>query len=127
MRAQSVENESVQGAFRALSDPTRRSILMLLAKDEMTIAEVSGHFEMTRAAVKKHLTILQEGELISVIPAGRERINRLEPVALKRVLDWLNYFNNFWDEKLSALQKSVERDEMQKLNPPKTDDAQKDE
>ncbi|MEP1206756.1 MAG: metalloregulator ArsR/SmtB family transcription factor [Rhizobiaceae bacterium] len=111
---QTIDNEAVQGAFRALADPTRRSILQLLAEDEMTIAEVSGHFDMTRAAVKKHLTILQEGELISVVPAGRERINRLEPMALKRVSDWLNYFNNFWDQKLSALQKAVDEEQSRK-------------
>ena len=46
-----------QMSFRALADPTRRSILRLLAKNDMTIAEVAENFEMTRAAVKKHLTI----------------------------------------------------------------------
>ena len=60
------EQPNVQNAFRALADPTRRGILMFLSEQDMTIAEVSGHFEITRAAVKKHLTILEEGELISV-------------------------------------------------------------
>lgn len=121
MRPRTVEIEAVQGAFRALADPTRRSILQLLAKDEMTIAEVSSHFDMTRAAVKKHLNILQEGELISVVPAGRERINRLEPMALKKAADWLNYFSHFWDEKLSALQKAVDFEEKQNSSSRQTD------
>lgn len=97
-----------QGAFRALSDPTRRGILMLLSEQEMTIGDVSEHFDITRAAVKKHLNILEEGALISVHVSGRERINRLEPLGLKSAFDWLNYFNQFWDEKLSALQQAVE-------------------
>lgn len=74
----------------------------------MTIAEVSEQFDMTRGAVKKHLTILQEGNLISVHARGREKINRLEPEGLKAAADWLNYFNRFWDDKLSALQIAIE-------------------
>lgn len=97
-----------QGAFRALSDPTRRGILMLLSERDMTIGDVSEHFDITRAAVKKHLNILQEGALISVHISGRERINKLEPLGLKSAVDWLNYFNQFWDQKLSALQQAVE-------------------
>lgn len=100
-----------QGAFRALSDPTRRGILMLLSEHDMTIADVSEHFDITRAAVKKHLTILEQGALISVQASGRERINRLEPLGLKSAVDWLNYFNQFWDQKLSALQQAVENEQ----------------
>lgn len=101
----------VQEGFRALADPTRRMILMHLSDSDMTIGEVAGHFDMTRAAVKKHLTILEEGALISVHPRGRERINRLEPMGLKSVADWINHFSRFWDERLSKLQKAIEKEE----------------
>lgn len=97
-----------QGAFRALADPTRRDILRILAEREMTIGEVSGQFDMTRAAVKKHLTVLFEGELITVEARGREKINRLRPEGLKRASAWFEYFDRFWDEKLSALKDAVE-------------------
>lgn len=97
-----------QQAFRALADPSRRAILLHLAIQDMTIAEVAGNFEMTRAAVKKHLKILEEGKLISVETRGRERVNKLEPMALKPVSDWFNFFNQFWDKRLSALEKAVE-------------------
>jgi DNA-binding transcriptional ArsR family regulator len=97
-----------QGAFRALADPTRRQILMHLSLGDKTIGEVCDQFSMTRAAVKKHLVILEEGHLISVQAKGRERINHLEPATLKEVSDWLNYFNQFWDAKLGALKSAVE-------------------
>ena len=77
----------------------------------MTIAEVSDRFDMTRGAIKKHLTILEEGNLISVHPRGRERINRLEPEGLKSATDWLYHFNQFWDAKLGDLQKAIENDQ----------------
>lgn len=108
--------EVVQGAFRALSDPTRRDILITLADGDMTIADVAKRYDITRAAVKKHLIILEEGELISVRTVGRERINRLEPLGLKSVADWLGYFNRFWDQKLAALKDAVEQNEKNKEN-----------
>ncbi|MEX3008545.1 ArsR/SmtB family transcription factor [Hoeflea sp. TYP-13] len=101
-------NSDIQGAFRALADPTRRDILMHLSSRDMTIAEVADNFAMTRAAVKKHLTILEEGNLITVRAQGRERINRLEPLGLKSVADWVGYFNRFWDDRLLELQRAVE-------------------
>ena len=100
-----------QNAFRALADPSRRAILMHLSKQDMSIGEVANHFPMTRAAVKKHLGILEEGNLISVEVRGRERINRLEPSTLKSVSEWLQYFDQFWDQKLSALERAVESHE----------------
>ena len=109
-----ISNTEVQGAFRALADPTRRDILLLLSEQDMTIAQVSDRFDMTRAAIKKHLTVLEEGDLISVHPNGRERVNRLEPLGLKSVSDWLDYFNNFWDERLTTLKEVVEQQEKTK-------------
>lgn len=106
--------DGIQVAFRALADPTRRDILMHLSAKDMTIAEVADNFSMTRAAVKKHLTILEDGNLISVRTRGRERINRLEPLGLKQVSDWLSYFNRFWDDKLLELQRAVEDHERNK-------------
>ena len=99
---------NLQPAFRALSDPTRRDILRMLGQREMTIVEISSQFSMTRAAVKKHLVILQEGDLIATRSQGRERINTLNPDALKPVLDWLGWFDQFWDGKLDALKAAIE-------------------
>lgn len=96
--------------FRALADPTRRSILQLLANKDMTIAEVADNFQMTRAAVKKHLIILSEGNLISVQVDGRSRLNSLNVDGLKQVFDWFGYFDAFWDERLEKLKFEIEKD-----------------
>lgn len=101
---------SEQMGFRALADPTRRSILRLLASKKMTIAEVAENFEMTRAAVKKHLSILSEGDLISVQTSGRSRVNALNPEGLKSVFDWFSYFDAFWDDRLNTLKSEIEKD-----------------
>ena len=102
--------DQTQHAFRALADPTRRDILRLLSAQELTIAEVSTHFDMTRAAVKKHLTVLNDGGLISVETRGRERVNRINPTGLAPVLSWFEIFDHFWDDRLAALKTAIEKD-----------------
>lgn len=96
-----------QPVFRALADPTRRQIMMMLREREMTIGEVADGFDVTRAAIKKHLLILERGKLISVHPRGRERVNRLQPDALKPVSEWIDYFSAFWDQRLDNLASAI--------------------
>lgn len=103
-------SDPFQPAFRALADPTRRDILRLLGSSDLTIAQVSDHFDMTRAAVKKHLTVLSDGGLITVEARGRERINRLNAEGMKPVLSWLEYFDQFWDDRLASLKSAIEKD-----------------
>jgi len=118
MAANAAPSTSLQGTFRALADPTRRDILVLLSQQDMTIADVAGRFDMTRAAVKKHLTVLEQGRIISVRTQGRERINRLEPLALKEISDWLGYFDRFWDDRFAALHDAVRREQTSKTQKP---------
>jgi len=99
-----------QAAFRALADPTRREILVMLRQKDLTIAQVADNFDMTRAAVKKHLTVLSDGGLITVQSSGRERINTFNPNGMSPVLDWLTFFDEFWDDRLSALKNAIEKD-----------------
>ena len=103
-------NVGPQGAFRALSDPTRRGILMLLSSQDMSIGEVAAQFEVTRGAIQKHLSVLEEGELISVRTVGRERINHIETGSIRAVSEWLGYFDQYWDERLSNLKQAIEKE-----------------
>ena len=107
--AMNATDHGPQAAFRALADPTRRHILLLLSEQELSIGEVASRFEITRGAIQKHLSILEDGQLISVRTSGRERINRIEPMALKAVSDWLAYFDQFWDERLASLKHAIEK------------------
>jgi len=111
MIAVAQQENNAQGAFRALADPTRRDILFLLSERDMSICDIASQYVITRAAVKKHLIILEEGGLISVRVNGRERINRLEPLGLKTANDWFEHFNHFWSDRLSKLKEVVEKAE----------------
>lgn len=98
-------------AFKALGDPTRQQILALLAGQDMTIGEVVDHFDMTRAGVKKHMKLLEDGQLITVKAHGRERINSLNSAGFQTMMQWIAYFDQFWDNKLDALASLVNEDE----------------
>ncbi|MEL7109889.1 MAG: metalloregulator ArsR/SmtB family transcription factor [Pseudomonadota bacterium] len=100
-----------QLVFRAIADPTRRSIMTLLSSGERSLNDITAAFEMTRPAVTKHIKILQEGGLVHVRKQGRERLHRLQPDGLKTVSDWLSFFDQFWDEKLANLKQAVEADD----------------
>lgn len=101
-------NQNLQSSFKALADPTRRSILMYLSNQDMTVQELTNNFDMTRAAIKKHLTILEKGHLIKAHRQGRDRINHLDTLGMKSVTEWLNYFDQFWDERLNSLKTAIE-------------------
>jgi DNA-binding transcriptional ArsR family regulator len=107
-------SRDVQPVFRALADPTRRAIIAMLAEGERPIADIAAAFDMTRPAIAKHLAVLREGNLIAVEQHGRERINRLNPRALRTAADWLNHFDVFWDDRLAALKAAVERKDRRK-------------
>ena len=100
-----------QMVFRAIADPTRRSIMAMLTKGEQSLGDIASNYDMTRPAVTKHLKILEEGGLIRVRAQGRERLHTLQPEALRTVSDWVSFFDQFWDEKLENLKQAVEADD----------------
>ena len=104
-----VSFDSHQPVFRALADPTRRAIIAMLADGARPVGDIAAEFDMTRPAVAKHLAILKEGGVVTTEKKGRERINRLNPAALKSAADWLRYFDRFWDDRLAKLKTEVEK------------------
>jgi DNA-binding transcriptional ArsR family regulator len=105
-----IPNDDAQPVFRSLADPTRRAVVMLLAEQDLSVGMIAKQFDMTRPAVAKHLGVLRDSGLISIHQHGRERINHLNPEALKAAFDWLRYFDRFWDDRLAALKDAVEKD-----------------
>lgn len=97
--------------FQAIADPTRREVLRLLAKEELPISEITSHFPMSRTAVAKHLHILSEAQLITGRKVGREKRYSLQPESLKQLKDWLAYYEQFWNNKLTKLKYIVEAEE----------------
>ena len=97
-----------QPVFRSLADPTRRTILCLLKDRDLSVGDIADEFRISRPAIAKHLKILREADLILIQNKGRERINTLNLPKLMSAMDWFNYFDRFWDERLSDLKNAVE-------------------
>lgn len=97
--------------FQAIADPTRRSLLRLLDREEMPITAISGHYPISRTAVSKHLRILTDAGLLRERKVGRETRYRLDPEPLLELKRWLSYYERYWENKLSALRRYVEGDD----------------
>ncbi|MFN4363870.1 ArsR/SmtB family transcription factor [Chryseobacterium hispalense] len=90
--------------FQAISDPTRRSILMLLATQSMTAGAIASNFDTARPTVSKHLQILSECELLKPEQNGREIIYHLNPEKMKEIADFIEPFRKMWDDRFNALE-----------------------
>ncbi|HDX9588051.1 TPA: winged helix-turn-helix transcriptional regulator [Bacillus pseudomycoides] len=101
--------------FQAIADPTRREVLRLLAEKELPISEITSHFLISRTAVTKHLHILSEAKLVSGKKVGREKIYQLQPEPLQELKQWLLFYEQFWNNKLSILKHVVENGENSEL------------
>ena len=89
--------------FQAIADPTRRTIIALIAAQAMTPNAIAEHFDMTRQAVSKHLRILTECELIQQKQKGREIYYQLEVDKMKEIDHWLEQFRKIWDTRFNQL------------------------
>jgi DNA-binding transcriptional ArsR family regulator len=89
--------------FAAVGDPTRRRVLDLLAKGELAAGELAAPFSITRPAVSQHLRILRRAGLVTVRRQGREQIYGLQAKPLRQVYDWVEHYEQFWNQKLAAL------------------------
>jgi DNA-binding transcriptional ArsR family regulator len=98
--------------FQAIADPTRRKLLQLLAEEEeLPVTTISGHFPMSRTAVSKHLRVLSDAGLVRERKIGRETRYSMDPDPLLELKRWLNYYERFWENKLTALKRLVENKE----------------
>ncbi len=99
----------------ALADPTRRGILARLASGEATVKELAEPYDMSLAAVSKHLKVLEGAGLISRGKDAQYRPCRLEAAPLRDVDGWLESYRRFWEESLDQLE--VYLAELQKGDP----------
>lgn len=92
----------------ALADPTRRGILAQLAQGEATVGELAEPYEMSLAAVSKHLKVLEKAGLISRGREAQWRPCRLEAEPLRELAGWVETYRRFWDQSLDRLEDYLE-------------------
>jgi DNA-binding transcriptional ArsR family regulator len=102
-------NGTLDRAFFALSDPTRRGILERLGRGPATIGELAEPFGLTLNGVKKHVGILEEVDLVITTKVGRARECRLGPAQLEDATGWIDAYRRTWERRLDRFGMYVER------------------
>jgi DNA-binding transcriptional ArsR family regulator len=101
----------MEAALKALAEPRRRRILMLVRDGELTAGEIASHFEISRPAVSQHLAVLREAGLVDERRNGTRRLYRARPEGLTELKEFLE---GFWDGRLEVLKRDAEREENEK-------------
>lgn len=102
--------EKLDTVFQALADPTRRQILSMLLEDDMAVTDVADPFEISLAAVSKHLGVLTRAGLITQEKRGRVIWCKLDTDALKDASIWMQSFGQFEALDLDAFESFLERE-----------------
>ncbi len=100
--------DQLSATLGALADPTRRDILAHLMSGEATVSELSEPFEMSMAAISKHLKVLEQAGLISRGRAAQWRPCRIKAAPLKEVSDWVENYRMAWEKRLDRLHDYLE-------------------
>lgn len=95
--------------FQAISDPTRRAILLLLTSQTMTAGAIASNFDTARPTVSKHLQILTECELLQQEQNGREIYYQINANNMKEVADFIEPFRRMWDAQFNTLEEVMKK------------------
>lgn len=98
-----IKDSQLDTLFQALSDSTRRAMLCRLATQEMSVAQLAEPFALSKAAITKHLKVLENAGLLKRTIDGRIHYCRIEAQPLAKANEWLQFYQSFWNTKLDAL------------------------
>jgi DNA-binding transcriptional ArsR family regulator len=100
--------------FAALSDATRRALVMRLAQEPgLSVSQLAAPFAMSLPAVMKHLDVLSDAGLVKRNKTGRTVACRLEAEPMRDAFEWLNRYEKFWSDRLSSLALFLEEESWQ--------------
>ena len=95
--------------FQAIADPTRRSILLLVASQAMTAGTIAANFNSARPTISKHIQILTECELLHQEQHGREIYYQLNLEKMKDIADFIEPFRQIWDARFNNLENLMKK------------------
>jgi DNA-binding transcriptional ArsR family regulator len=101
---------TLDAAFAALADPTRRKVVGLLGVRPRKAGELASSFPVSRPAVSKHLRVLREAGLVEAEKVGRAQVYRLRPGGIVEAREWMEKTGRFWDVTLDAFRRHVEEE-----------------
>lgn len=94
---------SLDVAFAALADATRRGVLEQLGRAEFSISDLAEQFGMTLTGMRKHVGVLEQAGLVTTVKVGRVRTCRIGAQRLDEVSAWIDRYHRLWDERFREL------------------------
>lgn len=107
-------DDSLNLAFAALSDPTRRSILARLAEGEASVGQLAEPFGLSQPAISKHLKVLEAAGLIETAIVGKTRPRRLKPEGLAEAKGYIEQMASYWPDRFEQLDAFLKAPDMEK-------------
>lgn len=104
-----VQYSQLDRTLAALADPTRRAILERLGQGSASITELAGPFGITLTGLKKHVSVLEEAELVTTEKVGRVRHCSLGPARLDDVELWMDTYRQMLEQRLDRFEEMLER------------------
>jgi DNA-binding transcriptional ArsR family regulator len=101
--------ETRRDVFHAISDPTRREIINMIAYKSLNLNAIAENFNVSRQAISVHIKVLKECGLVVIKKQGRERYCEARLQTLKEVSRWIDQYRAFWDQQFTSLEKYLER------------------
>ena len=101
--------ETRRDIFQALSDPTRRIILSLIAIQAMTPGAIAANFDSSRQTISKHIQILTECQLLTQEQTGREILYHFNPIKMKEAADYIEQFRKTWEHRFTKMDTLLEK------------------
>jgi DNA-binding transcriptional ArsR family regulator len=95
--------------WSALADPHRRAVLRLLLARPRTVGELVDELGLTQPGTSKHLRTLRDAGLVRVRAEAQRRVYELDPAPLAELDDWLSPYRRFWEARLDALGRHLDR------------------
>jgi DNA-binding transcriptional ArsR family regulator len=101
---------SLDSIFGCLADPTRRDILRRVANKELSVSEIAQSYDLTLAAISKHLKILEKARLVMKRRRGKQRLVKLSPAAFQEASDYLKFYEALMNERLDSLDEYLRKE-----------------
>ena len=99
----------MESSFAVIAEPSRRTILSLLASSELSVGEIERRLRMPQTSVSKHLRVLREAGFVESTVDAQRRLYRLKPEPLREVDAWLAPFRRYWSAHVDALERHLDR------------------
>lgn len=107
------DDDQVDLIFHALSDRTRRDIMGKVSESEQSISDLARQYEVSFAAIQKHVSVLEKATLVTKDLRGREKIVRNNPVTLQRATELLAAYEQIWTGRVDAIGRILEAEEQE--------------